>query len=286
MEEFEISPENFDLEETMTCGQTFCWHRIDGKLYEDGKTHFYSFKNGKAIVIEEKEDGKLHVKTETDKKTVEKALGLNHNLEQIFDKFPEDENLEKAKDEIWGLRVVQDDFFPCLVSYLCSPQMRIPRIKEMHNKIAEEFGETVEFDGHELLRFPTLEQLSHASEEDLRDLGVGYRAKYIIESMKILNDGFEPDFPGDYEEARRKMKELYGVGDKVADCVLLFSQEQLEAYPIDTWAEKALKKQYPELYSDDYEQLSRNMREYFGEHSGYAQEYIFHAARNGIIEVE
>ena len=285
MEEFKISAEDFNLEETMTCGQTFAWHRINGKLYEDGKPHFYTFKNGKPIVVEEK-DGKLHVKTETDKQTVRKALGLNHDLEEIFETFPEDENLEKAKEEMWGLRVVQDDFFPCLVSYLCSPQMRIPRIKEMHNRIAENFGETVEFDGHELLRFPTLEELSKASEEDLRDLGVGYRAKYIIESMKILNDGFDPDFPEEYEDAREKMKELYGVGDKVADCVLLFSQEQLEAYPVDTWAMKAIKSQYPDLHSEDYDELSRNMREHFGSYSGYAQEYIFHAARNGIIEVE
>jgi len=285
MEEFKISAEDFDLEETMTCGQTFAWHRIEGKLYEDGKKHFYTFKNGKPIVVEEKEE-KLHIKTETSKETVKNALGLNHDLEEIFQTFPEDENLEKAKEEMWGLRIIQDDFFPCLISYLCSPQMRIPRIKQMHNKIAENFGETVEFDGHKLLRFPTLEELSMASEEDLRDLGVGYRAKYIIESMKILNDGFEPNFPEEYEAAREKMKELYGVGDKVADCVLLFSQEQLEAYPVDTWAMKAIKQQYPELHSDDYDELSRNMREYFGEYSGYAQEYIFHAARNGIIEVE
>jgi len=285
MEEFKISTENFDLEETMTCGQTFCWHRIEGKLYEDGKPHFYTFKDGKPIVIEEK-DGKLHVKTETDKKTVKKALGLDHDLEKIFDTFPEDENLEKAKEHMWGLRIVQDDFFPCLISYLCSPQMRIPRIKEMHNKMAEEFGEKIEFDGHQLLRFPTLEELSEASEDDLRDLGVGYRAKYIIESMKILNDGFEPKFPQDYEEAREKMKELYGVGDKVADCVLLFSQEHLEAYPVDTWAQKAINEQYPELHSDNYDELSRNMRDHFGKYSGYAQEYIFHAARNDIIEVD
>jgi len=285
MEEFKISTENFDLEETMTCGQTFCWHRIEGKLYEDGKPHFYTFKNGKPIVVEEK-DGKLHVRTEADKETVKTALGLNHDLEEIFQTFPEDENLEKAKEHMWGLRIVQDDFFPCLISYLCSPQMRIPRIKEMHNKMAEEFGEKIEFDGHQLLRFPTLEELSEASEDDLRDLGVGYRAKYIIESMKILNDGFEPEFSENYEKAREKMKELYGVGDKVADCVLLFSQEHLEAYPVDTWAQKAINEQYPELHSDNYDELSRNMRDHFGKYSGYAQEYIFHAARNDIIEVD
>ncbi|MFB6174430.1 MAG: DNA-3-methyladenine glycosylase [Candidatus Nanohalobium sp.] len=301
MEQFKISVENFDLEETMTCGQTFAWHRINGELYSDGAEdqgsseegesspespdpHFYTFKDGKPIVVEEKE-GELHVKTEASRETVEQVLGLNHDLEEIFETFPEDENLKKAKEELWGLRIVQDDFFPCLVSYLCSPQMRIPRIKQMHNRIAEEFGETVEFDEHKLLRFPTLEELSEASEDDLRDLGVGYRAKYIVESIKIMQDGFRPDFPEDYEASREKMKELYGVGDKVADCVLLFSQEQLEAYPIDTWAMKAIKSQYPELHSEDYDELSRNMRSYFGEYSGYAQEYIFHAARNGIIEV-
>jgi N-glycosylase/DNA lyase len=287
MNSIKISSENFDLEETMTCGQTFCWHRIDGKLYEDGKPHFYTFRNQKPLIVEQKDNGDIIAETELPREEVEEALGLHHDLEEIFDTFPEDENLEKARDELWGLRIVQDEFFPCMISYLLSPQMRIPRIKKMHNNIARKYGEEVEVNGRKLLRFPTPEELAEATEEELRELGTGYRAKYIVETMKILQSDFNHEEMDDmqYEDAREYMKQLYGVGDKVADCVLLFSKEFYEAYPIDTWANQALKENYPDLHSDDYDEVSRNMREHFGEYSGYAQEYLFHAARNDIIDV-
>jgi len=287
VKEFSLDAENFDLEATMTCGQTFCWHRISGKLYEDGKPHFYTFRDGKPLIVEQKNSGEIIAKTELDKSEVEEALGLHKDLESVFSTFPEDENLSTAREELWGLRIIQDEFFPCLISYLCSPQMRIPRIKEMHNKMAEEFGEVREINGVEMRRFPTLEELSKASEDQLRELGVGYRAKYIVESVKILQEDFNVQKFEDlnYEESREYMKDLYGVGDKVADCVLLFSLGFHEAYPIDTWAQKALEKNYPELHTGDYSDTSRNMREYFGKHAGYAQEYLFHAAREGIIDI-
>jgi len=287
MKAFVLNPDNFDLESTLTCGQTFCWHRIGGELYGEGPNKFYSFKEGKPLIVEEAE-GRIEVRTELDREKVEAALGLDHDLESILNGF-EDEKIQEAKDEFWGLRVLQDDFFPCLISYLCSPQMRIPRIKQMFNEMAREWGETVEHDGHEMLRFPTQKELSEAIEDQLREIGVGYRAKYIVETLDILE---EEDFDHeeiremDYEDAREEMKQLYGVGDKVADCVLLFSLGFKEAAPIDTWGKKALEAHYPEIHSEDYDEVSRNMRDYFGENAGYAQEYIFHAARNGILEVE
>ena len=285
MKEFILNDRDFDLELTMTCGQTFCWHRIEGTLYEDGKPHFYTFRKDKLIIVEQKKEG-IVVETDLPRSEVEKALGLDRDLNKIFSSFPEDELLEEARKELWGLRIIQDEFFPCLISYLCSPQMRIPRIKEMHNKMADKFGGTRVVDGIELRRFPTVEELSQASEEDLRELGVGYRAKYIVETIKILQD---TDFDSekvremDYEDAREEMKRLYGVGDKVADCVLLFSLGFYEAYPIDTWASQVLEENYPDLYSEDYEELSRNVRQRFGKDAGYAQEYLFHAGRKGII---
>ena len=294
MRQFSIPAEDFDLEQTMTCGQTFCWHRINGKLYEQGaeeseqESRFYTFRDGEALIVEEKEE-EITVETELPREEVEEALGVHHDLEEIFQTFPDNVKLSEAREELWGLRIVQDKFFPCLISYLLSPQMRIPRIKKLHNEIARKYGEVIEFDGKELLRFPTREELSEASEEELRELGTGYRAKYIIETLEILEEeDFDPEeiCEMDYGEARERMKDLYGVGDKVADCVLLFSLGFYEAYPIDTWADKALKNHFEDLYSDDYGELSENMRNHFGEYSGYAQEYIFHAARQGHIEVE
>ena len=283
---FSIKAEDFDLELTLTCGQTFCWHRTKGELYGKGESKFYTFRDERPLIVEQGED-KLQVETELKREKVEEALGLHHDLEEIFEVFPKDERLEKAREELWGLRIVQDEFFPCLISYLCSPQMRIPRIKKMHNEIAREYGEVRELNGGELLRFPTQEELSRASEDELRELGIGYRAKYVSETMNILEDGFEHSEMDEmsYLEARKHLKSLYGVGDKVADCVLLFSKGFYQAYPLDTWALQAVEKHYPEHHSDDYDEASENLRNHFGKYSGYAQEYIFHAARKGIIEV-
>lgn len=283
---YKIPAEDFDLELTMTCGQTFCWYRVDGELYGEGKPEFYGFRKGKPILLEDKGDI-IEVETELPRKEVEKALGLDKDLENVFGTFPQDRPLEKSKNELWGLRVIQDEFFPCLISYICSSQMRIPRIKKMHNEIAREYGEKIEYRGVEMHRFPTPEELSEASEEDLRDLGVGYRAKYIEKTTELMVNGFDPEEVRgkEYEEAREKIQELHGVGDKVADCVLLFSLGFYEAYPLDTWAKQALEKHYPDLFSENYNETSKRMRDYFGSYSGYAQEYLFHAAREGILEV-
>jgi len=288
MNKFSIKPKHFDLELTLTCGQTFCWHRIDGELYGQGSSEFYSFKDDKPVVLKQKEEI-IEIETELSEKQVKQMLGLHHDLEEMFEDFPEDSPLEKARDEFWGLRIIQDEFFPCLISYLCSPQMRIPRIKEMQNKIAEKYGEKIEVNEMEVYRFPTPEELSEATEDELRELGVGYRAKYIVESVKIIQ---ETDFDHedikdmDYSDAREEMKRLYGVGDKVADCVLLFSLGFIEAAPIDTWGYKVLESHYPDLHTEDYDELSENLREYFGEKAGYAQEYLFHAVRNDVLEVK
>lgn len=283
---YTLDAENFDLELTLTCGQTFCWHRTEGELYGEGSNKFYTFRNGEPLIVRQ-EGNELQIETPLVEAEVERALGLHHDIEEVFNRFPDDPRLEKAKEELWGLRIIQDEFFPCLISYLCSPQMRIPRIKKMHNEIAREYGEKVNYDGETLLRFPDQEELSEASEDELRGLGIGYRAKYISETLNILQNDFDHSEMDemDYTDARAYLKNLYGVGNKVADCVLLFSKGFHEAYPLDTWALKAVEKHYPEHHSDDYEEASKNLRQHFGEYSGYAQEYVFHAARKGIIEV-
>lgn len=288
MNEHKFNSSEIDLELTLTCGQTFCWNRFQGELYGEGKNRFYTFRKGKPLIMEEK-DGHIIARTELEKTEVEEALDLNTDLDQVFSQFPESEALGTAKRELHGLRIIRDEFFPCLISYLCSPQMRIPRIKQMHNDIARKFGEEVEIDGKDVYRFPKPVELAEASEDQLRQLGVGYRAKYIAESTKMINEGkynHEELSSLDYTEARKHIKQLHGVGDKVADCVLLFSKGFYEAYPIDTWAQKCIETHYPELHHDKYEKTSENVRNHFGEKAGYAQEYLFHAARKNIIEVK
>jgi N-glycosylase/DNA lyase len=288
MNQYKFKSRDIDLELTLTCGQTFCWNRSDGKLYGEGENRFYTFRNGTPLIVEEN-NGYVTARTELEKAEVEEALDLRTDLNKVFSEFPESPALEAAKSELWGLRIISDEFFPCLISYLCSPQMRIPRIKQMHNDIAREFGEEIEVNGETLYRFPRPEELVEASEEQLRELGVGYRAEYIAKSTEMIAEGeysHQELSDLDYSDAREHIKQLHGVGDKVADCVLLFSKNFHEAYPIDTWAQKCIETHYPELHHEKYEKTSEKVRKHFGEKAGYAQEYLFHAARKDIIEVD
>lgn len=282
----EIETREFNLERTLTCGQTFCWNRTEGELYGKGSDEFYTFRNGEPLLVSQS-GSTLEAQTRLEEKDLREALGLQKDLEALFDGFPDDERLAEARRELNGLRIVQDEFFPCLVSYLLSPQMQIPVIKRRFDEIAERYGESVEFSGRELRRFPDRSELSKVSESELRDIGVGYRAEYVVRSLEILEDLEEREIARmNYEDARDKLKQLYGVGNKVADCVLLFSLGFHEACPLDTWAWRAVETHFPELNSETYEETSENLRRHFGDHAGYALEYFFHGARKGVIEVE
>lgn len=283
MRRVEIETEDFDLETTLTCGQTFCWHRTEGELYGEGGDEFYSFRNGEPLIVRNTEQG-VEAETSLPEDEVRKALGIDHDLERIFEQFPQDSSLEKAWNEFYGLRILQDDFFPCLISYILSSQMQIPVIKRRFDEIADRYGGTVNLAGKQLRRFPTREELSNATEEELRDIGTGYRAEYVVKTVETVGSMDEEGLREmTYYDAKKELKRLHGVGDKVADCVLLFSLGFHEATPLDTWARRAVEHHYPELEVSDYEKTSENLRDRFGEKSGYAVEYLFHAARQGVI---
>lgn len=281
-----ISREELDLETTLEVGQTFSWYRLsEGTLYDGEGNKYFTTSNGNVLILWQEDDKLFYKATGGMEEQIEKRFYLNDSLRDIKEGLRgKDEILDKALDSYKGLRLLKDDFFPCLISYLCSPQMRIPRIKKMFNGIAERYGDKINVDGRTFLQFPNVEQLSKASEEDLRDLGIGYRAKYVVRTVKQILDGLvvpEKLFKMDYREAHGEIKKLFGVGNKVADCVLLFGVGKLEAFPVDTWIKKAVKKYYPEKYDKNYLRLGDNFRDYFGEKKvGYAQEYLFHYIRN------
>jgi N-glycosylase/DNA lyase len=162
--------------------------------------------------------------------------------------------------------------------------MRVARIHEMQRRLAREYGETVSVDGRQYHAFPTPDQLAAATESALRELKLGYRAPYVQRTAEMVADG-EAD-PAraadlDYEAARDYLTQFVGVGDKVADCVLLFSLGYLEAVPLDTWIRKTIEEYYPDCDRGNYVETSRAIRERLGgEYAGYAQTYVFHYLRN------
>lgn len=285
--EIELTRGELDLDKTMQCGQTFCWNKVSGEpLYESGDkpSKYYTTVDGEIVILWQDETGNLQYElTGEINRDVEDLLRLHEPLDDVLNTINKDDVIAEAIEQHRGIRLVQDEFVPCLISYLCSPQQRIPRIKEMFNDIMDKYGAEVEHDGRTFQQFPSLYELSNVSERELRRMGLGYRAKYVKSAIRHLIKGKVTERElreMDYKEAHEEIQQINGVGDKVADCVLLFSLGRLEAFPLDTHGWNAVETHYPEHHEeDDYHATADNLREYFGEYAGYAQEYLFHHIR-------
>ena len=288
----------FDLQATVESGQSYLWDRADGNTYESlsahGGDHWFEtvvppvdgVTDEQAVVRVRQIDGRLEWESTVDAvPLLTHLLRLDDDLDAILDVTPDLPLLRRAYEAYEGMRLVRDPPFGCLVSFICSAQMRVSRIHGMQRALARTYGDEVEFDGRTYHAFPTPDQLAARTEAELRDLSLGYRAPYVRRTAGMVADG-EAD-PTDavglpYEEAREYLKRFVGVGDKVADCVLLFSLGFLEAVPLDTWIRTAVEDHYPDCERGNYAETSRAIRERFGgEYAGYAQTYVFYYLRAG-----
>ena len=284
------------LQDTLESGMTFCWRRDHGygEMFDESSEvpRYYTVlpaqdsPTGKSEVIRVWRESESHLGWDASfdaTPVIPDLLRLRDDLSSVRASLPSDVALDAAFDEWWGLRVPHDPAFPTLISFICSSQMRIERIHSMHVTLAQEYGTAVEFDGNQYYAFPTPTQLAEATEGALRDLKLGYRAPYVIETAQMLaNDDTRLDAIAaePYEDARESLKQFVGVGDKVADCVLLYGLGFTEAVPIDTWIQSALDDHYPHLVHGSYATTSQDVREYFGLNAGYAQAYLFHYLRS------
>ncbi len=285
-------PSTFDLQSTLESGQSYLWWREDGGEYADathhGGTAWYlttTRATGEPAVIRARQrDTLLEWESTIDAEPVLfRRLCLDDDLDAIRATAPDDELVQRAYDAYWGMRLVDDPPFETLISFICSAQMRVSRIHEMQQSLREAFGTPVEFGDKTYYAYPTPEQLAAATEEELRDLSLGYRAPYVQRSAELVTEGTPLDVRGlPYEEAREALTEFVGVGDKVADCILLFSLGYYEAVPLDTWIRQTIEEYYPECDCRNYTETSRAIREALGgEFAGYTQTYVFHFLRNG-----
>ena len=232
-----------------------------------------------------------------DEEFVKRYFGLGENLQKISESVNKDAHISKAIRIFWGLRIIRQDPWECLITYICATYKNIPAIKHMLNNLSRKFGEKVTLDNCDFYTFPKAEKLANATLKNLEACGVGYRAKYLLETSKrIFENNFELErlehLP--YEQAKKELGNFSGVGPKVADCILLFSLGKSEAFPVDVWVKRVILNHYAEklpndfvqkllridsLSSSDYERLNIFGRTYFGEYAGYAQEYLYHYER-------
>jgi N-glycosylase/DNA lyase len=276
-----------DLDVTLCCGQVFRWNKI-GEWW-------YGVAGGKAVKLRQT-NAELEF-TNTDFKFLENYFGLDDDLEKIRASIGKDEHIRKALREFWGLRIIRQEPWECLISYICATYKNIPAIKHMLLNLSSRFGEKTLLDGMEFFTFPTPAKLARAPVNDLLDCGLGYRAKYVQSTSKrILENAIELEslrkLP--YAQAKKQISSFAGVGPKVADCVLLFSLGKTEAFPVDRWIERVILNHYIEklpselarelqkregLTNTNYAKINVFGREYFGEYAGYAQEYLYHFER-------
>lgn len=289
---------DFDLQATVESGQSYLWDRADGGMYDEMSVHgseewyetvvppLSGVSDEQAVVRVRQADGVLEWESTTDAVPIlTHLLRLDDDLDAILDATPDDGLLERAYAAYPGMRLVRDPPFACLVSFICSAQMRVSRIHRMQMALAEQFGDVVEMDGETYHAFPTPEQLAARTEDELRELKLGYRAPYVQRTAEMVAGGeAHPDeaLGLAYEDARKSLTRFVGVGDKVADCVLLFSLGFLEAVPLDTWIQTAIAEYYPDCEQGSYTTTSRAIREAFGgDYAGYAQTYVFYYLRAG-----
>ncbi|MHA2602305.1 MAG: DNA-3-methyladenine glycosylase family protein [Candidatus Thorarchaeota archaeon SMTZ1-83] len=273
----ELVIEGFDLVDTLECGQTFSWIR-EGRGYVNSDI-------GQVVYVEQRGNTLYYDSSDHDV-DLQKMFRLNDPLTEIQRKIARDGIMKESIQFAPGLRVISDEFFPCLVSFLCSIRNNIPNIRKFTQSIRREFGPTYSYRGAVYHGFPSPVDLSRATENQLQALGLDWRANFIVRSTKsILEDNIDATELSrqGYEEAHARLKELHGVGDKVADCVCLFSLGFLEAFPIDVWIERVIQKHYGIFTTagKSYGKKSEAAREYFGEYAGYAQEYLYYYTRTG-----
>ena len=279
-------PGGLDLYRTLESGQTYLWQRDDGEMYSgtpNPEAWYTTVVDGAPIRIRAR-NGVLEWASTTDADPlVRRLVRLEDDLEAIVAAAPDAPLVADAYDAHRGMRLVEDQPFGCLISFICSAQMRVSRIHSMVSTLAREYGDEIVFEGRTYHAFPTPAQLASATEAELRELGLGYRAPYVVRTAEMVADGdAHPAEARDleYEAAREYLTQFVGVGDKVADCVLLFSLGFDEAVPLDTWIKSAIEEYYPDCDRGSYAETSRAIRERLGgEYAGYAQTYVFHHLR-------
>ncbi|MFW9801689.1 MAG: DNA-3-methyladenine glycosylase family protein [Candidatus Thorarchaeota archaeon] len=271
-----IKVNHFSLADTIECGQTFSWIR-EGEGYINADV-------GQVVYVEQ-QGNRLHYETSEQIIDLRKLFRLDDPLLEIQDEIAKDKIMKESIDFAPGLRLVSDEFFPCLISFILSIQSNIPRMHGCMHALRQKYGPVYEFRGKTFYGFPSPEQLNMASEKDLKDLMFGWRSSFIARTTaSILSKEVDPQelVNLNYAQAHRRLKSLHGVGNKVADCVCLFSLGHLEAFPIDVWIQKIINQYYDifKTSGESYSKRSLAAREYFGRYAGYAQEYLYNYARS------
>ncbi len=269
----------FNLDKTLSCGQVFRWAETNG--WWTGVI--------RDRVIRIQQDGNHLSWSGADEAFIRHYFSLDLDLSRILAEIDCDPVIHRAIYACRGLRIIRQTPWECLVSYMIATFTNIPSIKRRISLLCREFGNKIDSGGEPYFSFPTPEALAGSDEKQVRACSLGYRAPYLCQVAQAIHQ--DPGWAGairnlPYEEARTELMRYRGVGRKVADCVLLFGFERLEAVPVDVWIERILRQHYLKPGEKaNYDHIRRYAQGYFGPFAGYAQEYLF-CMRNDITKKE
>ena len=270
--------ENFEPKHVFECGQCFRWLREDDGSYT-------GVVQGKVINVKKEND--LIIFDNTNKEDFENIwfdyFDLGRNYGEIKNQLKVmDEYLEKATEFGKGIRILQQDGWEMLISFIISANNRIPMIQRAINNLSERYGKFIgEYRGKKYYAFPTPEELSKVSVEDIRACQTGFRDKYIKSVVDYVNENNEDVLSYrklDTSECIKELVKFNGVGPKVADCIALFGMQKYDTFPVDVWVKRVME----EFYVEDNLSLPKIRKfalDKFGDLAGFAQQYLFYYAR-------
>ena len=262
IKEYSIKTDTLNLLQTLEGGQAFRWSHDDNGI-------FSGIAGGRLLKLRQDSDGItfLDIQEEDIPRWLE-YFDMQTDYGGIIDRFSADETLRLAAGENRGLRILRQEPFETLISFIISQNNNIPRIKGIISRLCETFGEKC----GDSYAFPEAKRLASATEEELSPLRAGFRNRYILDAARKTAEGavnLGGIYDMTYDEGKEELKKIVGVGDKVADCVLLFAYHKTEAFPMDVWIKRVVAEYYPE-----------GLPECMGEYKGIAQQYLFEYFRN------
>lgn len=286
MKEQEYKIENidsFELADIFDCGQCFRWNKQDDGSYTG------VFKNN--VMNVQKSENTVTFKGICDG-NIEEIVRDYFDLDSDYDEIKEqlskiDENVKTSIEYGKGIRILNQDLWEMIISYIISANNNIPRIKGIIERLSKAYGKEIDWNGEKYYSFPTAEELKDVTVEDFRKLGTGFRDIRLYETTHMILDGkvnlVQLQNNPNTLEVREQLLSLSGVGPKVADCILLFSTlKRFEVFPIDVWVRRVMNELYiknPDENKVNKKEIEKLAKEKFGNLAGIAQQYLFYWKR-------
>lgn len=281
MKQFRYKMDKFseiNLEYSINSGQVFLWEKFQNTWYGINGTDVIS-------VTDSSNEVRSFSKNPID------IFRKKDNSQKIIQSISRDKIVKSAVNHYKGLRLLRQDPFQCYISFISSSNSNIQKIRFVLKNLCRKFGSKIRFDQREFFLFPQPETLAKAKKADLIKCGLGYRTKAVKEAASaVISGNIDFDYlkKTNYHLAKESLLKIFGVGNKIADCIMLFSLDKLDSFPLDRWMMRVLQKYYSNKFSiktktiteKTYEDLHNQIVEHFGPYAGYSQQFLFKMERD------